>query len=301
MEVPAPLGNKYNTYYLNMGNIQNQGWEATLTLMPIRNKAVSWTSTINFAANKNKIISLSNSRIIGADTSSMFVLTDFGVNMFGSFIMEGGSWGDIYSNKELVQNDKGAYIIDAAGKLQTRNAFKKVGNPNPDFTIGWNNSIDYKNFNLSFLVDGRFGGKVMSVTQAVLDWYGVSEVSAKARDNGGVDINAVNSNGTPHSGKIDAQSYYTTIGGRAGIGEMYMYDATNIRLRELSLSYRIPLKWKWIRNMRMGIVGRNLFFFELHAPFDPEVSMGTGNGLQGVDVFGLPPVRSMGINLRLGI
>ncbi|MFX1707801.1 SusC/RagA family TonB-linked outer membrane protein [Chitinophaga sp. CC14] len=301
MEVPAPLGNRYNTYYLNMGNIQNQGWEATLTLMPIRNKAVSWTSTINFAANKNKIVSLSNSRIIGADTSSMFVLTDFGVNMFGSFIMEGGSWGDIYSNKELLQNDKGAYVIDAAGKLQTRNAFKKVGNPNPDFTLGWNNSIDYKNFNLSFLIDGRFGGKVMSVTQAVLDWYGVSEESAKARDKGGVEINAVNSNGTPYSGKLDAQSYYTTIGGRAGIGEMYMYDATNIRLRELSLSYRIPLKWKWIRNMRMGIVGRNLFFFELHAPFDPEVSMGTGNGLQGVDVFGLPPTRSMGINLRLGI
>ena len=301
MEVPAPLGIKYNTYYLNMGNIQNQGLEATLTLMPIRNKAFSWTSTINFATNKNKIVSLTNSRIMGADTSSMFVLTDFGVNMFGSFIMEGGAWGDIYSNKELVQNEKGDYILDAAGKLQTRNAFKKVGNPNPDFTLGWNNSIDYKNFNLSFLIDGRFGGKVMSVTQAVLDWYGVSEISALARDNGGVNIKAVNKDGSPFTGKIDAQTYYTTIGSRAGIGEMYMYDATNIRLRELSLSYRIPLKWKWIRNMRMGIVGRNLFFFELHAPFDPEVSMGTGNGLQGVDVFGLPPVRSMGINLRLGI
>jgi TonB-linked SusC/RagA family outer membrane protein len=301
MEVPAPLGYKYNTYYLNMGNIQNQGWEATLTVMPLRNKAVSWTSTINFAANKNKIISLTNSRIVGADTSSMFVLTNFGVNMFGSFIMEGGSWGDIYSNKELVQNENGAYMLDAGGKLQSRNAFKRVGNPNPDFTLGWNNSIDYKNFNLSFLIDGRFGGKVMSVTQAVLDWYGVSEESAKARDNGGVNIHAVNKDGSPYAGKIDAQTYYTTIGGRAGIGEMYMYDATNIRLRELSLSYRIPLKWKWIRNVRMGIVGRNLFFFELHAPFDPEVSMGTGNGLQGVDVFGLPPLRSMGINLRLGI
>ncbi|NLR61203.1 SusC/RagA family TonB-linked outer membrane protein [Chitinophaga polysaccharea] len=301
MEIPAPPGYRFSTYYLNMGNIQNQGWEATLTLMPIRNKALSWTSTLNFAANKNKIVSLSNSRIIGADSSSMFILTDFGVNMFGSFIMEGGSWGDIYSNKELVKDDHGAYILDGAGKLQSRNAFKKVGNPNPDFTLGWNNSIDYKNFNLSFLIDGRFGGKVMSVTQAVLDWYGVSEVSARARDNGGVSINAVNKNGSPYTGKIDAQTYYTTIGSRAGIGEMYMYDATNIRLRELSLSYRIPLKWKWIRSVRAGIIGRNLFFFELHAPFDPEVSMGTGNGLQGVDVFGLPPLRSMGINLRLGI
>lgn len=154
---------------------------------------------------------------------------------------------------------------------------------------------------MSFLIDGRFGGKVMSVSQAVLDWYGVSEESAGARDNGGVKLNAINGDGTLFSGKVDAQKYYTTIGSRAGIGEMYMYDATNIRLRELTLSYRIPLKWKWIRNMRVGLIGRNLFFFELHAPFDPEVSMGTGNGLQGVDVFGMPPIRSMGLNLRLGL
>ncbi|CAL1520036.1 SusC/RagA family TonB-linked outer membrane protein [Chitinophaga sp. MM2321] len=300
MEVPAPLGSKYMTYYLNMGNIQNQGLEAVITLTPIRNKEVIWSSTINFATNRNKVITLSNPDIAGADTSNMFSLTDFGVNMFGSYIMEGGSWGDIYSNKELLRNEKGQLIIDEQGKLKTHAAFKKVGNPNPDFTLGWNNSIDYKNFTLSFLIDGRFGGKVMSVTQAVLDWYGVSAVTANARDKGGVAIDAVYENGTPFTGKVDAQTYYTTIGGRAGIGEMYMYDATNIRLRELSLSYRIPLKWKWVRNLRAGIIGRNLFFFQLHAPFDPEVSMGTGNGLQGVDVFGLLPVRSMGINLKVG-
>ncbi|HVI47623.1 MAG TPA: SusC/RagA family TonB-linked outer membrane protein [Chitinophaga sp.] len=301
MEVPAPRGSGYNIYYLNMGNIQNQGWEVTLTAIPIRNRAFNWTSTINFATNKNKVVTLSNAAISGADSSNMFVLTDFGVNMFGSFIQEGGSWGDIYTNKELITNEKGQYRIDDQGRLQVHTLSKKVGNPNPDFTLGWNNSFDYKNINLSFLIDGRFGGKVMSVTQAVLDWYGVSETTARARDNGGVVINAVRDDGSSFPGKMDAQAYYTAVGSRAGIGEMYMYSATNIRLRELSLSYRIPLKWKWLRNMRVGVVGRNLFFFELHAPFDPEVSMGSGNGLQGVDVFGLPQVRSMGINLRLGI
>ncbi|WP_143307899.1 SusC/RagA family TonB-linked outer membrane protein [Chitinophaga vietnamensis] len=300
MEVPAPPGSGYLTYYLNMGNIQNAGWEVVLTLTPIRNKTLSWNSTINYASNRNKVIKLSNNNIPGADDTNTFVLTEFGVNMFGSFIQEGGSWGDIYSNKELVTNAKGQYIVDENGKPMTRSAFKKVGNPNPDFTLGWNNGIDYHNFSLNFLIDGRFGGKVMSVTQAVLDWYGVSENTARARDEGGVNINAVYSNGTPFNKKMDAKTYYTTIGGRAGIGEMYMYDATNIRLRELSLSYRIPLKWKWLRTMRVGVIGRNLFFFHLQAPFDPEVSMGTGNGLQGVDVFGLPPVRSMGLNLKLG-
>lgn len=301
MEVPAPRGSGYNIYYLNLGNIQNQGWELVLTAIPVRNNSFNWTSTINFAANRNKVISLSNASAAGADPGNLFVLTDFGVNMFGSFIQEGGSWGDIYSNKELVTNEKGQYLIDEQGRLKVHAWSKKAGNPNPDFTLGWNNSIDHKNFNLTFLIDGRFGGKVMSVTQAVLDWYGVSEASAQARDNGGVSLNAIKEDGGSFPGKMDAQTYYTAIGSRAGIGEMYMYNATNIRLRELSLSYRIPLKWKWVRNMRVGITGRNLFFFELHAPFDPEVSMGSGNGLQGVDVFGLPQVRVMGINLQLGI
>ncbi|NML22382.1 SusC/RagA family TonB-linked outer membrane protein [Pseudoflavitalea sp. G-6-1-2] len=301
MEVPAPRGSGYNIYYLNLGNIQNQGWEAVITAIPIRTSTLNWTSTINFATNKNKVISLSTATASGAGPENLFVLTDFGVNMYGSFIQEGGSWGDIYSNKELVTNSKGQYVIDEQGRLKVHAWSKKVGNPNPDFTLGWNNSVDYKNFNLSFLIDGRFGGKVMSVTQAILDWYGVSETTAKARDNGGVVINAVKEDGGSFPGKMDAQTYYTAVGSRAGIGELYMYNATNIRLRELSLSYRIPLKWKWMRNMRVGLVGRNLFFFELHAPFDPEVSMGSGNGLQGVDVFGIPQVRSMGLNLRLGI
>lgn len=94
----------------------------------------------------------------------------------------------------------------------------------------------------------------MSVSQAVLDWYGVSEESAGARDNGGVKLNAINSDGTLFSGKVDAQKYYTTIGSRAGIGEMYMYDATNIRLRELTLSYRIPLSFSSSRSFIILLV-----------------------------------------------
>ncbi|RAJ87711.1 TonB-linked SusC/RagA family outer membrane protein [Chitinophaga dinghuensis] len=300
MEVPAPVGSKYLTYYLNMGNIQNRGWEAMLTVAPVRNKKVNWTSTVNFAINQNKVIKLSNKEIPGADSTNSFVLTDFGVNMFGSFIQEGGSWGDIYGNKELVTNAKGQFVLDNSGNLKTNATPKRVGNPNPRFTLGWNNSIYYGDFSLSFLVDGHFGGKVMSVTQAVLDWYGVSEVTAKARDNGGVSINAVYEDGRPFTGKMSAEKYYSTVGGRAGVGQLYMYDATNIRLREVSLSYRLPLKWKWLRTARVGLMGRNLAFFYLKAPFDPEVSMGSGNGLQGVDVFGLPPVRSMGMNLKIG-
>jgi hypothetical protein len=219
--------------------------------------------------------------------------------MYGSFIKEGGAWGDLYTNKELYKNTKGQYVLDDQKTLITRNVFKKVGNPNPKLMIGWNNTISYKNYTLNCLIDGRFGGEVMSVTNSVLDNYGVSKASAVARDNGGVEINAVNSDGTPFTGKYDAKKYFTAIGGRAGIGEMYLYDATNVRLRELSLSCQLPLKSKYITKMQIGLIAKNLCFFRLSAPFDPEVSMSSGNGLQGIDVFGVSATRSMGANLRV--
>ncbi|KAA2241836.1 SusC/RagA family TonB-linked outer membrane protein [Chitinophaga agrisoli] len=300
MEVQAPSGSGSLFYYLNLGNIQNKGVEATLTLVPVRSKEFRWQSSFNYSFNKNRVVQLSDPDIPGAGPENSFVLTDFLTNMYGSFIKEGGSWGDIYTNEELYKNGKGQYVIDNDGYLKTNKEVKNIGNPNPRFTLGWNNTLDYKGFTLSFLVDGKFGGKVMSITQAILDEYGVSETSARARDNGGVTLNAVYEDGTPFTGKYDAQKYYTTIGGRAGIGEMYMYDATNIRLREMSLTWQLPIRSKWIKNLQVGLTGRNLCFFTLRAPFDPEVSMSSGNGLQGIDVYGQPAVRSMGVNLRVG-
>ncbi|PSL29868.1 SusC/RagA family TonB-linked outer membrane protein [Chitinophaga ginsengisoli] len=299
MEVRAPTGSGYLFYYLNLGNIQNKGWEATLNIVPVQERQWRWNTNFNLTINSNKVVKLSNNSIPGAGPDNYYILTDFLTNMYGSFIKEGGSWGDIYTNKELYRNDKGQLVIDNQGNLITRNVLKKVGNPNPRFMLGWNNSITYKNYALSFQIDGRFGGKVMSVTNSVLDSYGVSEASAKARDAGGVTINAVYENGAPLTGTYDERKYFATIGGRAGIGETYMYDATNIRLREISLTCKLPLKSKWINMMQVGLIGRNLCFFKLNAPFDPEVSMSSGNGLQGIDVFGVSALRSIGANIKL--
>lgn len=299
MEVRAPSGSGYLFYYLNLGNIQNTGWEASLMTVPVQNDRWKWTTTLNTTINRNKVVKLSNDQIPGAGPDNYYILTDFVTNMYGSFIREGGSWGDIYTNKELYKNDKGQFVIDSRGNLETRNVLKKVGNPNPRFMLGWNNALSYRNFALNFLIDGRFGGKVMSVTNSVLDAYGVSEASAKARDEGGVTINAVYENGAPLTTRYDARRFYAAIGGRAGIGEMYMYNATNIRLREISLTCKLPLKSKWIKLMQVGLIGRNLCFFKLDAPFDPEVSMSSGNGLQGIDAFGVSALRSLGANIKL--
>ncbi len=143
----------------------------------------------------------------------------------------------------------------------SQHAVRLPGNPNPDFLAGWTNTVEVKDFVISALIDGRFGGKVMSITQAVLDEYGVSKVTADARNNGGVHVPANQINGSKWAGAIPAEAFYTAVGGRAGISEHYMYDATNIRLRELSVGYKLPSKSTIIKDMRLSLVARNLFFY----------------------------------------
>jgi len=129
------------------------------------------------------------------------------------------------------------------------------------------------------------------VTETWRDWKGLSRRTAEARDNGGVMVNG---------NLVDAEAYYKRISGtgQQGAAELYAYDATNIRLRELSLSYSFPQFTKGIKDLNISFVGRNLFFFHKEAPFDPEVSIAPANGLQGIEGFNLPSTRSYGVSLR---
>jgi TonB-linked SusC/RagA family outer membrane protein len=288
---PTP-GAGVNTFNLNAGNIQNSGIEATIDYNVNLRKNLKWTTALNITSNKNKIVELT------PQLGGKYEITGAGVNNYALIISQGGSFGDI-KGKKFLRDASGNIVVDGlTGKPQAGD-FDVVGNPNPKLVLGWSNSFAIKDFTASFLINGRFGGKVMSITQAVLDQYGVSQASADARRNGGVDIPASKVGGGAFTGKIPAEAFYTTVGGRDGITEYYMYDATNIRLQEFAFGYRIKLKSSVIKDLHISLVGKNLFFFTKKAPFDPETSMSTGNGLQGVDVFGLPPVRSFGFNLKM--
>ena len=133
----------------------------------------------------------------------------------------------------------------------------KVGNANPVFMMGWDHTFSYKGFSLYFLLDWRYGGKVLSQTQAEMDLYGVSEITADARDRGYVMLEGQ---------QIDNVKgfYKNVVGGRAGVTEYYMYDATNLRLREVSLSYNFSKKWiqktKVLKDVQLSFVARNLCF-----------------------------------------
>lgn len=294
-ETPAPRGSGFNTYFLNLGHIRNTGVEIMLNLVPVKFRDFEWNTAVNFAKNKNEVVKLSEDGITSG--TPQFALTTFD-NTYGSVVREGGSFGDIISFVAL-RDDKGQLVLKDKNVPQPGPTRNVVGNPNPDFTAGWNNGLRYKRFEFNFLIDGRFGGEVMSLTQAELDIRGFSEATAAAIENGGVLVRGVR-NGTPFEGKVDARTYYEAVGGRSGIGEFYIYDATVVRLREASLGYTVPVKWKALRELNVSLIARNLFYIKRDAPFDPEIAMSTGNGLQGLDAFGLPATRSFGINVKVG-
>lgn len=282
----------YTIGYLNVGNIQNTGMEIKVGYDIAKGSQFGWTSSLNYSYNKNKIIQLNP-----AAPDAPIVLTGAGANAYESVLQKGGSYGDIWGVK-YERDEAGRIKVGTNGAAINSGTFEKVGTATPKFQLGWSNSFHYKNLSFDFLVDGKFGGQVMSITEMVLDSYGVSQRSGQARDAGSVTVNAVDPSGKAIT-NVDAQTWYSSIGGRSGIAEPYMYSATVVRLRQASLGYTYPVANSVVKSVRFSLIGSNLIYFYKKAPFDPEITMSTANGLAGVDVFNQPTTRRFGAQLNV--
>lgn len=284
----------YTQNIVNAGEISNKGIELMLNGKPIVNDNFKWNTALNFASNKNKVVSVHSSLDNGEA-----ILTAPGVNGYGYSLVEGEDFGSI-RGRSVMRNENGLPIVtdDGGGNLTVEATdFKTIAHAQPDFTLGLSNTFDFKNFSINFLIDGKFGGDVVSVTEAVNDFYGVSQASADARNVNGGMINVVTTGGT--SAQMTAQDYYTKTGGRAGLLGEYVYDATNVSLRELSISYTLPKVSDFFESIKLSLIANNLFFIYKDAPFDPNIASSTGIGLQGVDIYGQPSTRSIGLNINV--
>ena len=293
---PAPIPNTtgYLNYAFNAGSIENKGFEITLSGKAIVTDNFTWDLGLNYASNKNKVLSLGTGANGNVNT---VILTNGDPNSYRYVLEVGKPFGEI-QGKNILRNDQGQILLNGDGNIQ-KSDWVNMGSSNPDFMLGFSNSFKYKKIFLNVLIDGRFGGNVMSLTEAMLDAYGVSKSSGDARDAGGVKINGVKPNGDVVT-SVDAQKYYSVVGDRAGATGEYMYKATNVRLGEVSLGYTFDFSKSTIFNaVNVSVVGKNLFFFYKDAPFDPNVTLSSGEGLQGVDIFGAPSTRSIGVNLNL--
>ncbi len=294
LTIPAPATNAegYQNYAYNGGVIKNSGIEVLLNAKIIDNDKFKWDATVNYSKNNNEVSGLPE------ELGGTVILTQPGVNSYRYSLINGRPFG-VIEGINFKKDAQGRILLNADGSFQ-KTDFEEVGNANPDFMLGFSNSFKYHNFFLNFTIDGRFGGDVMSLTEAVNDQFGVSKATGDARAAGGVVVNAVYPDGTAYAGKYPAESYYSQVGGRAGISGEYVYNATNVSMRELAFGYTFDLKnVKFLKSANLSLVGRNLFFFYKDAPFDPNISLSTGNGLQGIDVYAAPSTRSIGLNLNV--
>ena len=294
-EVTLPWESGYKSQFVNAGNVQNQGFELTAGWFQDFGNEFTWSTDLNLSYNDNKIIELFDGIQDGVTVS----------NLGGAKVIlyEGGQYGDLYvrtlkrdeSGKLVTETPEGAdYQIPVNGGEQNSD-LKYMGNMNSKWNMGWNNTFRYKDLTLSMLIDFRIGGKVVSMTEATLDGYGVSERTGRARDRGYVMREGIKFS--------NVKAYYDVVGATSFNSvynvEDYVYDATNVRMREISLGYTFRNLFGQSKNLTLAFIDRNLFFFYKDAPMDPDVSMGTGNGLQGFDVFNLPTTRSFGLNVKL--
>ena len=287
----------YTSEIFNGGRVDNRGIELSLRYNN-RWGDLNWNTYLTYSINRNKVKELA-ADYVDPYTGEPAPLTEMimaSTSMYQTRVTEGGSIGDIYVNTLRTDEHGAIYVHPNDQTVVTEpNKFVKVGNAAPRYNLGWGTDLSYKGFNLGFLITARVGGVGVSQTQAVLDYYGASQATADARDNGGVLVN-----GRP----IPAQDFYQKVGSpgqSGGIGSWYVYSATNVRLSELSFGYDFPVqKWgSFVKGLNLSFIGKNLFFFYKKAPYDPEMTASTGTYMQGIDNFMSPSLRSLGFSLKV--
>lgn len=289
-ELPESSG--YKAVYLQAGNVENRGVEMALGYSD-NFGGLQWNSSLVYSKNVNEIKEMVKDYYHPLSPKPINI-PEVSKDNGRVLLKVGGSINDIYARKVLAKDNQGFVNVSPSGGMSLETVEPiYLGKTTPDFTMGWNNNFTYKNFGLSFLINARFGGVVTSSTQALLDRFGVSKASADARDAGGVMI--------PNQGLYDAKKYYTLVAtGENDLAGYYTYSATNVRLQELTLSYKFNSKLfnNVIKDLTLSFVATNPWMIYCKAPFDPELTASTGTYGQGNDYFMQPSLKSYGFSVK---
>jgi TonB-linked SusC/RagA family outer membrane protein len=281
----------YTSALVNVGKLENKGIELLVGGTPVKTNNFTWTSSFNFADNKNKVVRLAEGQtamqVPNGESRTERGFIQHIVGMPFSQVM-------VY---DVSRDSKGLPKLGANG-LQAADVLVSKGTGVHPITGGFNNDFVYKNFGLSFLIDYKSGAVLYSGTNATALQRGLHKETLNGRETGIV-VSGVNGSGNPATQTVAAQNYYNEL---YRISAMQVYDADFIKFRSLSLTYNIPakaLRSKKIEGLSLSLVGRNLFYIKKNTPnIDPEANYQNGNA-QGLEYAGLPSVRSMGFNLNV--
>lgn len=300
LSLPIGISSGYTQQVVNAGSVRSKGLEVIAGVSPVISENFRWNSTLNFSTNRAIVedlpqeegrLTLAYSRIYDSQNQTVFLQVE-----------EGGRVGDLYGTGYL-KNENGDFILTEEGRYIPDNNLQKLGNYNPDFMVGFNNQIQYKNWNASFLLDWRQGGIIVSRTRALGNVGGQLAETAYRPEEGIVPEGVVNTGTdenpiyTANTVAVSAESYYRQFYDR-NHEENNTYDASFLKLRQFSLGYTFK-KLSFFNQdatLDLSLIGRNLFAITENPHFDPEQLAVQGQGfVSGVEDMSYATTRSFGI------
>ena len=314
LNASLPRSTGYTNVWLNSGKMTGKGIEATLNVNVFDSENFNWNSQVNFTQSENIVDELAPGLerlfLAGFNSAGTYLIAgnQYGAIFGGAYLREGAGGanddglnipeGQVVINDDTSSSEYGYQAVDPTPRA--------IGNPNPDFILGWNNNLQIGNLNLGFLLDWREGGDLWNGTAWALSFFGRTPLTAETRIETPAPIPGVLSNGQPNNiPVVRDQSYWTSsLGGFGAVGEQFVQDGGWLRLREVNITYDLPLdNWgiNFIKNGSLSFIGRNLWYDTEYDGVDPETSLtGVGNG-QGFDYFNMPNTRSFIFKLNLNL
>ncbi len=294
---------------VNSGQVDNKGIEASLFVSPIRNENFEWTINATWAKNENEVISLYTNPTTGAEVTNLQLASvQGGITINATKGQPYGSiWGTNFTflnGQRVIDPNTGRYVVDGTPQ--------PIGDINPEWTGGVTNTLRYKDLSFSFLIDVQKGGDVFSLDT----WYGfgtgiydrtagLNELGNPKRDpvanGGGILLQGVNPDGSPNTTRTRMDWFANALGWFRAPNALHVYDASYVKLREVTLSYKLPEKFMKqlpFNNVTLSAVGRNLWIIDKNIPYsDPEAGLSSGN-IQGYQSGAHPSQKEYGFNLR---
>jgi TonB-linked SusC/RagA family outer membrane protein len=325
LPVTVSTGSGYSKFFVNGGTIQNQGVELTLNLQPVKSRDFTWDMAVNWSTNMSKVISLYDNQPsfeIAGYQNSVQLVAETGKS-YG--IIRGTDYKYLNKNGQIDTLGQGKRLVDANGyPILSGNKLSDIGNINPKWMGGINNSFHYKSFSLSFLIDIRHGGSVYSLDQD----YGASAgttphtggynkngvgVRAPLSQNGGYLFTGVTADGKANATLVDASDFnagkfpWSSLFDEAA--RTFVYDASYVKLREVSFTWSMPARIlngvSFVKGIDLSLTGRNLWIIHKNLPdSDPEQGVPASgsygaNASMGFQSGAYPTFRTFGFNAKV--
>lgn len=303
--IAVSSGTGATNLWLNGADMENKGIELVLTGKPIKTENFSWDIKFNYAKNESEVTRLAE----GVEFIQLASVQG-GVTLGAAL---GEPFG-VIRGRDFIYSDNGERVVGTNGYyLRTSGSNNVIGNINPDWTGGVKNTFKYKNVSLGFLIDIQKGGDVFSLdtyygyATGLYDFTaGTNHLGNPVRDavsdGGGVILPGVQADGTPNTVVADATTYANPWGYVRTPQAAHVYDASFVKLRELSVTYNFSdkvAKSLFMQNLSLSVIGRNLWIIHKNTPYtDPESGLSAGN-IQGYQSGAYPAVKEIGASLKL--